>query len=120
MNLLISFAIIWARFVMIVQSLHSTLVTVGTIVWLFFFSSRRRHTRSDRDWSSDVCSSDLHDVPPGKLCSTVTTSLGPVVVTVTPPSKASAAEEFPGGHRATIGGESSVPEIGRASCRERV
>src|SRR5206468_7731583 len=26
---------------------------------LFFFSSRRRHTRSDRDWSSDVCSSDL-------------------------------------------------------------
>src|SRR2546421_1276474 len=30
--------------------------------WLlcfFFFSSRRRHTRSDRDWSSDVCSSDL-------------------------------------------------------------
>src|SRR6478672_13030268 len=26
---------------------------------IFFFSSRRRHTRSDRDWSSDVCSSDL-------------------------------------------------------------
>src|SRR5256712_10036588 len=26
---------------------------------MFFFSSRRRHTRSDRDWSSDVCSSDL-------------------------------------------------------------
>src|SRR5438105_12415685 len=25
----------------------------------FFFSSRRRHTRSTRDWSSDVCSSDL-------------------------------------------------------------
>src|SRR3989440_520754 len=25
----------------------------------FFLSSRRRHTRSDRDWSSDVCSSDL-------------------------------------------------------------
>src|SRR5206468_9744604 len=27
--------------------------------FIFFFSSRRRHTRSDRDWSSDVCSSDL-------------------------------------------------------------
>src|SRR5206468_8257621 len=26
------------------------------------FSSRRRHTRSDRDWSSDVCSSDLWNV----------------------------------------------------------
>src|SRR5690606_39696699 len=25
-----------------------------------FFSSRRRHTRFSRDWSSDVCSSDLH------------------------------------------------------------
>src|SRR2546421_1695656 len=31
--------------------------------WVFFFfSSRRRHTRSDRDWSSDVCSSDLEMV----------------------------------------------------------
>src|SRR5205085_9478721 len=27
--------------------------------FLFFFSSRRRHTRFDCDWSSDVCSSDL-------------------------------------------------------------
>src|SRR5690606_26975331 len=27
--------------------------------WYFFFSSRRRHTRFSRDWSSDVCSSDL-------------------------------------------------------------
>src|SRR5206468_7990612 len=31
----------------------------GSARTLFFFSSRRRHTRSDRDWSSDVCSSDL-------------------------------------------------------------
>src|SRR3712207_4388336 len=28
----------------------------------FFFSSRRRHTRYWRDWSSDVCSSDLDDI----------------------------------------------------------
>src|SRR5690554_6248556 len=28
-------------------------------MFLFFFSSRRRHTRCGRDWSSDVCSSDL-------------------------------------------------------------
>src|SRR5256884_7118442 len=27
----------------------------------FFFSSRRRHTRCSRDWSSDVCSSDLYN-----------------------------------------------------------
>src|SRR5437588_3133171 len=31
----------------------------------FFFSSRRRHTRSLCDWSSDVCSSDLHTNPCG-------------------------------------------------------
>src|SRR5256884_2051358 len=31
----------------------------------FFFSSRRRHTRCSRDWSSDVCSSDLRAAPPG-------------------------------------------------------
>src|SRR5260221_3310986 len=30
---------------------------------IFFFSSRRRHTRSLCDWSSDVCSSDLHSLP---------------------------------------------------------
>src|SRR5699024_8809126 len=35
----------------------------GTSKVCFFFSSRRRHTRSKRDWSSDVCSSDLH-IPP--------------------------------------------------------
>src|SRR5690606_11821697 len=31
----------------------------GPLLRLFFFSSRRRHTRFSRDWSSDVCSSDL-------------------------------------------------------------
>src|SRR5205085_3525962 len=32
----------------------------------FFFSSRRRHTRFDCDWSSDVCSSDLHLMANGR------------------------------------------------------
>src|SRR5438034_2910021 len=32
---------------------------MGYSLQLFFFSSRRRHTRSLCDWSSDVCSSDL-------------------------------------------------------------
>src|SRR5690606_21353794 len=31
--------------------------------FFFFFSSRRRHTRFSRDWSSDVCSSDLETLP---------------------------------------------------------
>src|SRR2546429_6013177 len=33
---------------------------------LFFFSSRRRHTRCSRDWSSDVCSSDLRSPRPDR------------------------------------------------------
>src|SRR2546422_3738831 len=39
------------------------------LIIFFFFSSRRRHTRCSRDWSSDVCSSDLRpggEGPPGR------------------------------------------------------
>ena len=35
------------------------LLSVNRFLVVFFFSSRRRHTRCSRDWSSDVCSSDL-------------------------------------------------------------
>src|SRR5688500_20024107 len=38
--------------------MHQILVNKQQIVY-FFFSSRRRHTRLQGDWSSDVCSSDL-------------------------------------------------------------
>src|SRR5690606_12411309 len=34
---------------------------VRNVQIVFFFSSRRRHTRFSRDWSSDVCSSDLRE-----------------------------------------------------------
>src|SRR5204862_729875 len=58
---------------------------------LFFFSSRRRHTRSLRDWSSDVCSSDLmYGMNPGFLAPLLTgamivypTSLQPSVLAKT-------------------------------------
>ena len=39
------------------------------LCFFFFFSSRRRHTRLVRDWSSDVCSSDLEFLPNSKLLS---------------------------------------------------
>src|SRR6266702_2908166 len=42
--------------------LCSFLIKRRTLTNLFFFSSRRRHTRWPRDWSSDVCSSDLDSV----------------------------------------------------------
>src|SRR5690606_39995277 len=41
-------------------------------VFLFFFSSRRRHTRFSRDWSSDVCSSDLTELKTNTLFPTGT------------------------------------------------
>src|SRR5256886_4342079 len=42
----------------------SKLMYYVSMMFLFFFSSRRRHTRFDCDWSSDVCSSDLGLVLP--------------------------------------------------------
>src|SRR5256886_14863388 len=54
------------------------------MIRIFFFSSRRRHTRFDCDWSSDVCSSDLrhHAVGPDSpvVGDAVTPGEGPVVV----------------------------------------
>src|SRR5205814_10076956 len=41
----------------------NTLIGVRCCDYLFFFSSRRRHTRCLSDWSSDVCSSDLPSIP---------------------------------------------------------
>src|SRR5690606_40022112 len=42
--------------------------------FFFFFSSSRRHTRFSRDWSSDVCSSDL--CPVGEQCIDAGTTTG--------------------------------------------
>src|SRR5690606_39533723 len=43
-------------------------ITPGSqVIVIFFFSSRRRHTSFSRDWSSDVCSSDLESVEVGAL-----------------------------------------------------
>src|SRR5207249_6019036 len=46
---------------------------------VFFFSSRRRHTRSKRDWSSDVCSSDLHLIKNAAMDLAVEAGVGAVV-----------------------------------------
>src|SRR3712207_8593525 len=42
-------------------------ISAFELLLCFFFSSRRRHTRYWRDWSSDVCSSDLSASPPSAL-----------------------------------------------------
>src|SRR5207245_3822898 len=42
-----------------ISTLYARWISSSHVSLLFFFSSRRRHTRCYRDWSSDVCSSDL-------------------------------------------------------------
>src|SRR2546427_522138 len=44
---------------------------MGPAASFFFFSSRRRHTRFDCDWSSDVCSSDLRSLGSASLSSSI-------------------------------------------------
>src|SRR5438105_7848506 len=42
-------------------------MSTSSLPFFFFFSSRRRHTKSTRDWSSDVCSSDLSERRKGRF-----------------------------------------------------
>src|SRR3712207_1378414 len=80
---------------------------------VFFFSSRRRHTRYWRDWSSDVCSSDLAEriVAPAALAN-VRRELALLVSLLQP---IQSHESFTAWKAAL-----SRVKIGRASCRERV
>src|SRR3712207_7391060 len=86
----------------------------------FFFSSRRRHTRYWRDWSSDVCSSDLgttnflHGYPAYavSIAALVDDVLTAAVVMNVPTGDVFTAVVDGGAYR--------NDEIGRASCRERV
>src|SRR5690606_39695734 len=93
----------------------------GGLAWLavrFFFSSSGRHTRFSRDWSSDVCSSDL-DVArvPQRLEQRVAETQRQQVLyaflaqVVVDPEHAVLVEHT---------GDAVVDEIGRASCRDRV
>src|SRR5690242_21065719 len=90
---------------------------------VFFFSSRRRHTRLTCDWSSDVCSSDLSrwlprikQHPPPDPRQPPRGGLAGGVRHARPPScrtgpRAATAAPGPSRRRAS--------QIGRASCRER-
>src|SRR3989449_5187811 len=53
----------------------------GVHTCAFFFSSRRRHTRSDRDWSSDVCSSDRSEEHTSELQSQAEDGIRDLIVT---------------------------------------
>src|SRR5262245_64787987 len=89
------------------------------ILYVFFFSSRRRHTRCLSDWSSDVCSSDLLN-PDAETA-----------VVLAAGSRDNSVGEFflnrgGHGHGENVAAEQvrkdrrgDSVEIGRASCRER-
>src|SRR6267378_1871109 len=62
--LLIALASILYGSVVVFTQTDSLLIAGYSSVVHFFFSSRRRHTRSLHDWSSDVCSSDLAAASP--------------------------------------------------------
>src|SRR5699024_11303514 len=93
------------------------------------FSSRRRHTSSKRDWSSDVCSSDLEDVTGREITQTLLDAallrenliLREDIVMLDFTSDDTACGRVvaagPGGEPYTVG---AGAEIGRASCRARV
>src|SRR3989442_8091305 len=89
---------------------------------LFFFSSRRRHTRCGRDWSSDVCSSDLAEVPQVRAAALVTRGsnlrhFGRLDGAVSDLERASSLYRQYGSPR--LARAQGNLEIGRASCRER-
>src|SRR3712207_4243638 len=80
-------------------------ITVEIVEYFFFFSSRRRHTRYWRDWSSDVCSSDLaalDSVTGDEFTGRVKVKLGPINLTYQ--GKASFVEKDEAAHRAVIDG----------------
>src|SRR5206468_4993146 len=94
--------------------------------------SRRRHTRSDRDWSSDVCSSDLRLSDEGENLSGpdlqavdgVSLEIWPrevlALVGESGSGKTTLGRCVLGLQQPTAGNVLLDGEIGRASCRERV
>src|SRR3712207_8943834 len=91
-----------------------------------FFSSRRRHTRYWRDWSSDVCSSDLHPTPGWRdrvsLLAPPTTWLTPGGWSGARPAPPEMQEEGPpdpGRPPATGGAASSEERRVGKECRSR-
>src|SRR5688572_32548488 len=82
----------------------------------FFFSSRRRHTRFDCDWSSDVCSSDLHDLGVvAEFCERVIVMYTGRIVEEAPVRSLFANP----GHPYTRGLLKSLPSVAKSRSEER-
>src|SRR2546430_6809864 len=89
----------------------------------FFFSSRRRHTRFDCDWSSDVCSSDLcgrailmAQLTPEQFADGVSQALGRRLVSLLLYGSAASGTHVPG--RSDVNTRSEERRVGK-ECRSR-
>src|SRR5437762_14375901 len=88
---------------------------------VFFFSSRRRHTRYIGDWSSDVCSSDLDNFSDDlKSRGLSTPNTLKRYVDVNPSYGGPIKRDSIWFHATVRYNRATNFEIGRASCRERV
>src|SRR5690606_40602634 len=81
----------------------------------FFFSSRRRHTRFSRDWSSDVCSSDLVETDIASEFRYRAPVMAPGGLALFISQSGETADTL-----AALKWAKSQGQIGRAACRERV
>src|SRR5436305_9629216 len=95
----------------------------AVLLLLFFFSSRRRHTRCGRDWSSDVCSSDLIWNEPNlgfRFWQQRAVLLRLLARLPEPKPEVRLVPDLVRGQGAAKRRGRRACEIGRASCRERV
>src|SRR5690606_40176513 len=92
------------------------------------FSSRRRHTRFSRDWSSDVCSSDLPTPvaltrlrAPGSVMGPSSADAVKAVIAASAllPTYGTAVDPVSAYEKLEAKSAAPAPKIGRASCRER-
>src|SRR5690606_39586971 len=94
------------------------------VVFGFFFSSRRRHTRFSRDWSSDVCSSDLEEwqarLRTRGAILFVGDGLRRALFRVRPADQPTRNASYMSHPLRPSGPLLGAMKIGRASCRERV
>src|SRR2546430_8210218 len=87
---------------------------------VFFFSSRRRHTRFDCDWSSDVCSSDLAPLDRAFASRRTHAPNRPRILFEIGREILGRAHDLRPGNAIRAWPFLSACQIGRASCRERV
>src|SRR3712207_7550885 len=95
-------------------------VSILLSLLFFFFSSRRRHTRYWRDWSSDVCSSDLQHAYQRRAVDDAPFILHPLEVASLLSARGCDDAVVAAGLLHDVVEKTEVTEIGRASCRERV